>query len=491
MRLALINPPLFNNIYHFFPIGLGYIAASLEEKGIDYDFIDMRLENWDSSQLIHYLKGRPAYDCFAIGGLISSFNNIKEVCYRIKETFPMKHIVLGGKISKVNTDILFDNLNPSYVIDGDGEESFCLLLESLSSNSVKCDEIPGLIYRDKQGKIICNPTRMLIDVNRYHIPYHRFPMERYISRSGIQSNGLKSLNMISSRGCPFECTFCNFSDGISGLPLRLYDVSQLEKEITHFKTNLDMEHIFWNDDVFAMNTRRLKEMGNMLHRLGIRYSISMRLDSINEERMSILETTGCQVLMVGVESPSPKIAKIIDKRMDTKKIQKNIELCQNSSIIVSFNFITGYVGETEKTLNETFEFLIKNRILYTSMYATAYPGTKLYEMVRDKIDDEEKYVYKLSNADLQTDYVLNMTELPEKRLKRIRDKMIVYSALNSFTKNRLLQMSLLPFFKLYWTVINVNSSRISWLRHATDLINWIIIKPIFKKRIEKKRKIVN
>ena len=87
---------------------------------------------------------------------------------------------------------------------------------------------------------------------------------------------------------------------------------------------------------------------------------------------------------------------------------------------------------------------------------------------------------RLSDVDLQTDYLLNITELPEKKLMKIHSQMVVGSALNSLTRNKALQIILRPFFQFYWRLIKLNSSHIWWLRRATDLINWVIIKPIFQ-----------
>jgi hypothetical protein len=185
-------------------------------------------------------------------------------------------------------------------------------------------------------------------------------------------------------------------------------------------------------------------------------------------------------MLVGVESASPRILEIIDKRLNYERFQRNVVLCQESALVVSFNFICGYYGETEETLRETYDFLRKHRILYTSFFATPYPGTKLYEMVRDRIGDEAAFIERLSDADLQTDYVLNISALPEKRLRRIRDRMVVGSALHCFTTNRFLQVLLWPPFKLYWELIKLNNSRLWWLRRATDLLNWTVVKPVFR-----------
>lgn len=512
MRVALINPRMFKHVYHFFPIGLGCMAGALKKHGIEFGWYDQRLENWSTPELIKELKEGPRFDCFGITGLISSFQYVKEICHALKVAFPDTPIVVGGKQSSINPEILLGQTGADYIIHGDGEEPLVMLLEMLCGERLRPVEregarpstiakgvglavleepqlatmapstIPGLIYRDESGEVQQNGMAQLKTIDEYHLPLRDLPMERYVSRDGIQSNGLKSINLISTRGCPFECSFCNFSDGISGKPMREYNADHMEEDLAYLKESFGLQHVFYNDDIFALNTKRLTAMGEIHRRLGIKYTISMRLDLISEEKIRILEETGCKVVLVGVESASPTILKYIDKDLDLDVYQKNIDALQSSKLTVSFNFIAGYIGETEQTMDETYQFCLKNRILFTPFFATAYPGTKLFDMVKERvgIDDEADYMIQLSKTDLQNDYVINMSDMSEKDLRKCRDKMIVGSALNCLTRNRFLHLLLGPAFSLYWGVIKANNNRIAWLRKLTDLFNWTVVKPLFK-----------
>jgi len=517
MKVALITPRLFNQAYHFFPTGLGYIAGALKLDGIEFGWYDFNVEHWTTSQLVDRIKNDAPCDCFGITGLISSFVHVKEICRQLRLAFPETPIILGGKQSNIPAEILFAEAQPDYVIHGEGEEVFPKLLKLLANNrpptpgNLTCcpnasslralsgtalkemnssaagegQTVAGLIYRDEHGAIHQNSmARLEHKGSTFRIPFRELPMDKYISRLGAKSAGLRSVNLISGRGCPFECTFCNFSDGISGRPLMEYPLEDLQEDLTYLKETFDLEHVNFNDDILAPRTERLRQLGALMKRLGLQYSCSMRLDMVDQERTRILEESGCKDVQVGIETASAIVAKNVDKRLDLARFQKNIEILQKSSLVVGFNFICGYIGENEKSLEDTYQFCLHNRILYTSFYATAYPGTKLWHMVREKfeIGDETEYLTRLSKADLQTDYVFNMSDLKEKKLRRTRDRMIIGTAIRCFSPSKIKGLMAWPFFALYWWVIKANNNRIVWLRRLTELINWAIIKPLLRKR---------
>jgi hypothetical protein len=240
-----------------------------------------------------------------------------------------------------------------------------------------------------------------------------------------------------------------------------------------------LRHVTFNDDIFTVDKERVKAICRRLKDRKLLFSCSTRLDCLDEEVISVLEESGCRYLCLGIESPAPAVARVIAKRLDIAKSQENIRLLKKSRMTVNYGFMFGHLGETEATIRETREFVLRNGVIYSGFFATAFPGTKLYDLVRSRIPDEQSYLGKLSAVDLSADYLVNMTEIPLKRLYRLRDGLVADSVLNALNVRFPLFVSLLrPLFILYLAFMRRFGLRRALFKRLFEFLNISVIKPL-------------
>lgn len=483
MKVCLIHPRMYVKAYNFFPLGLGFLASSLEKNSIDYSFYDLHRDWMKTYDFIESVKKEGKIELFAISCLMNSFKNTIKLCESLKHHFSESKIVLGGKIAALEPEFIFRNIKTDYVIKGEGEVAIIELIEMLEGKR-SIEEVQGLAYKDESGKICFNGvSRPINDVSDYLIPIESFDMKKYISKETVQSPNLSSTNMISSRGCPFSCAFCNNSKN-PDKRMRYYDLNKLGKQWDHLIKNFGLKHITFNDDIFTVNKERTKKICKLLKNKGLSFSCSTRLDCLDEELIKILDDSGCKYLCIGIESPAPAVAKIIDKRLDFSKCEKNISLLKKTNIIVNFGFMIGHYGETEETIQQTREFVMNHSIIYAAFFATPFPGTRLYDMVKNRIPDEEEYLYKLSEADLSADYLINMTDIPKKRIYSMHDYLVVDSLLNSLSFNLPFKFILRRILVLYLIFMRRYGLKVGFFKKLFEFLNIVIVKPIAQKRID-------
>ena len=264
--------------------------------------------------------------------------------------------------------------------------------------------------------------------------------------------------------------------------MRYYDIDVLCEFIDYMKEHHGLQHVTFNDDIFTVNKKRVYAICEALKARSISFSCSTRLDCLDDELISVMEDSGCRFICVGIESPSPTVAKIIDKRLNLKRYQKNIDRLKDSSMIINFGFMIGYYGETEETIEETRAFVLKNKLVYTAFFATAFPSTKLYDMVRDRIENEELYLKQLAKVDLSMDYLLNMTNIPRRRLYYLRDQLVADSLINVLAPSLARLGILRRLFMIYLDFMRRFGTKTGFFKSVFEFININVVKPLAAKQ---------
>ena len=151
-------------------------------------------------------------------------------------------------------------------------------------------------------------------------------------------------------------------------------------------------------------------------------------------------------------------------------------------MIVNFGFMIGYVGETEETIEETREFVLKHKLIYSGFFATAFPDTKLYEMIKHKIPDNEVYLNKLSKVDLSADYLVNMTDMPKRKVYRHHDLLVADSVLNAIRLNLPLKFIWRRLFVYYLVFMRHIGIKLPIFKRIFEFVNIVIVKPLVTKK---------
>ncbi len=187
-------------------------------------------------------------------------------------------------------------------------------------------------------------------------------------------------SVITSRGCPGKCTFCDRS--VFGNRYRFHSAEYIFKVVENLVKNYGIKEIHIMDDNFVVHKGRLKKFCNLIidSKIDLTWCFMARIDSVDMESLVLMKKAGCWQVHYGVESGSKKILADIKKQIDPKKTKKVLKWTKKAGIKAKGFFIVGYLTETKETLAETLRFL-KNIPLddFHMTFFTPFPGTEAYQ----------------------------------------------------------------------------------------------------------------
>jgi radical SAM superfamily enzyme YgiQ (UPF0313 family) len=202
----------------------------------------------------------------------------------------------------------------------------------------------------------------------------------------IRGFPLKGAMIMTSRGCPFSCSFCGCGL-IFGKKIRYYSLDHIEREIKHLKANFHIEGLWIADDTFTVNIEHVKNVGQILKRHGIIWGCQSRVDIINKRLLHTMKDLGCVQLDMGAESGSQRILdNVIGKRTNVKQIKYAFKMAKKYDLRTLANFMIGLPTETYKDLRKTKRLAKKIKAdYYVFSIATPLPGTRLYKIANEDI----------------------------------------------------------------------------------------------------------
>ena len=388
MKVLLLTPPKikdyrWNKVVFQPPIGLCYIAAVLEKKGYEPFIIDLLNENKSIEDLQKDIE-RINPDLIAISCCYSILQDSTENLIRfVKNKNKDIPILLGGAHTFLNYKGLMDKiLVLDFLIRGEGEYSTVELLESLEGKK-KLKDIKGLVYRSK-GKIIINePNEWIKNLDELPLPaFHLlkgFPNSYDLAfRYKRKPIGM----VISSRGCPHDCVFC---DRVFGKKYRAYSPEKLIELVKQLVNEYNIKEIFFGDDNFMVDHQRVRKFCELLkrERINISWSCQARIDTLyyHPDLLNIVKRAGCWYISLGLESGNKEVLKYIKKGIDFKQVKEVIKNCSKNNIFTKGYFIIGLPVDTEETVKDTINFaksLHLNSVQFS--LAVPYPGTEFYDL---------------------------------------------------------------------------------------------------------------
>ena len=390
MKIALVYPPSSELNLKGYPLGLAYLSASLKRKHevAIYDYNGKELNKSLKSFFDSVKLSRPDL----VGISFNSFNRwgAYKIIKRIKKIDKHINVVLGGvHPSTMHNQIFqyfFDYID--FVIQSEGEESFYKLCNALETGD-DYRNISGLIYKDAEKTFKVNSVNDKVNnLDSLPIPDYSYASSR-IKKSQFAY-------IITSRGCPVNCSFCSTSS-FWGQNIRFNSPDRVGEEVDYVKS-LGAKRIFFYDDTFNLGIERTIRLAQVLKDKKIEYAISCRVKPVNEEMIARLVESGCKHITWGVESLSEKLLKTIEKKITREDVKNAFDICAKYSIKMSTGafFCVGAPGETEETIRESVDYLNTNiRSTHGPGASMLYvlPGTKIYrDMIRNNEFDEKAWV---------------------------------------------------------------------------------------------------
>ncbi|NLF88656.1 radical SAM protein [Candidatus Bathyarchaeota archaeon] len=411
------HPRFDNSIFRFPPIGLGYIAAFLQQHNISVEIVDCTF--LDEKQAVDkIIKNKPAI----IG--IQSMYSMREPALELARLL-RPHcglLVAGGALPTINPEMFLVDFD--VVVQGEGEQTMLELVNQFISGGA-FDEIKGIAFKDKAtGEIKRTASRPLIE-NLDSLP---FPSRELFDNSSYKKYynrrfGYKTTAILTSRGCPFNCDFC--SKPIFGSTVRTRSPIKIVDEVEAV-VSLGYDRIWFADDCFTLEKSRLMEVCDKIIDRGVRvkWECLSRVDTLDLEIANKMKQAGCLRVFFGIESGNDYILKIMKKQITTKQAANAIKICKKTGIKAGAFFIVGYPGENYRTIQDTVKLASSLPLDYLS-FTLPYPipGTPLFERIKGDLELDEWQEPK--NIKLIKHKLLFDSEITESWLKSIIVKGLV------------------------------------------------------------------
>ena len=379
MKILLINPPSRNLTREEVvipPLGLAYLASSIGLDGHRARILDAFALGLGWSEFEEEVKREKA-DLIGIGGMTPIIDNTLRA---IKICRPhARYIVTGGPHLSVHKQEFFRECpDLDFGIAGEGEGSFITLLERLEGGKDPWD-VPGLVGPEKFNPP-ANFSKNLDDIPfpaRHLLPNHLY---RYALWPGK-----KVTTMITSRGCPYRCIFCDKS--IFGSRWRARSPRNVLDEMEEVVRNFGIDSMILYDDLFTLNKERVIEIcqGILERGLRFRWKCEGRVDRVDEEMLAWLKKAGCSLIAYGVESGNQVGIDFLQKGITLSQIRRAFALTRQAGIQPMAYFILGIPVETYAQGLETIRFAKELNPDYAQFsILSPFPGTKLYEEAKAK-----------------------------------------------------------------------------------------------------------
>jgi len=440
MKVLLINPPRHNEILAdnpaFMdeergfnpPLGLLYLAGYLKKKGNHQVFgLDAQVEQLDYNNKFKQkiLKINPdvvgiTTMTFTLIDVLKTISLVKKV---EKELNKKIIIVLGGPHTHLFPEETINLEGVDYLIKGEGEAPFFDLLESLEGRNDLVD-VKGLVYK-KNGQIINNLVGDLIN-NLDELPFpdrELLPIEKYNS---ILSSGKIVTTMFTSRGCPFQCAFCDRPH--LGKKFRSRSAQNVVNEMEEC-LKLGIEEILIYDDTFTVDKQRTIDVCNEIIKRELKFiwDIRARVDTVDVEVFKKLKQAGCARIHFGVEAGTEKIIKVLNKCISLNQVEIAFKEAKKIGIERLAYFMIGSPEETKEDIDKTINFAKKINPDYVSItILTPYPATEIYQEA-------------LNQKVIKSDYWREFAKNPEKGVitkywEKELTKKELFESLNVFYK---------------------------------------------------------
>jgi radical SAM superfamily enzyme YgiQ (UPF0313 family) len=393
MNILMLNPPFFERFSRaqrspaviksgtlYYPIWLAYATGLLEKEGHHVRLIDAPAEGQSLEAVLELTRDfKP--QLAVLDTSTPSIHSDIQVAERIKKENPDCFIALvGTHVSALPEETL--GLNTSIDAIARGEYDFTLRdLASVIDSKGDLKDVPGLSFRSN-GEILRNIDRPYMK-NLDDLPFVSSVYKRHLKVENYFYSITKhpQITIMTSRGCPYQCSFCVYPQTIHGHTYRRRSVSNVIEEFKFIKKEFPhVKEIFIEDDTFTLDRKYCAEFSEKIISEGINipWTANSRVD-VSEETLKHLKGANCRLLCIGIESGDQTILDNIRKGIKLEQIKEFVKDAKRIGILVHACFMVGNPGETRETLKKTLNFakgIKPDTVQFFPLMV--YPGTEAY-----------------------------------------------------------------------------------------------------------------
>ena len=365
-----------------FNLGTGYLAAYCIQEGFRADVVDMGAEGVSIEQLLSIIREKkPAVIGISIVTLLMDIS--VKIAHAIKKMDESLPIVVGGPHPSALPEQTLMEGPFDVVVLGEGEVTCVRLLERILDNRA-LEGLKGIVYRNGDVSVSGGLADRIDDLDSLPFPYRKpATLGLYKNMVYFDEPNARMYNLISTRGCPYKCTFCGQSV-VFPRKVRRRSAENVFSEMEMAFRDLGIRYFFFEDSTFVFNRKVVEKLCQLIIRNGLRlkWGATGRLDLVDEGFYRLMEEAGCNFLFFGVESGNDGVLKSIRKMFDLSTARKAIKIVKNLGIPFNTSFILGLPEDSMESMEETIRFAIELNADYVSFsLATPYPGSALYDSV--------------------------------------------------------------------------------------------------------------
>jgi anaerobic magnesium-protoporphyrin IX monomethyl ester cyclase len=410
--LTLINPPGLKSLSGLQmhtpnpPLGLAYIAGALKAAGVPYAVIDATGEALDNIDVYparqDFMIQGLGFDAIVrrvapgtrIVGLTCMFSTLwpltRDLAAHIRRHFPHVLIVLGGEHGTAVPEVVLRNSAVGVVVLGEGEETIVQIATAVAEGRT-WRELPGIAHLDANRFQNNGLSARIRKVDDIVLPdWDSFPIEEYISRHQINGLNLgRSMPLLATRGCPYQCTFCS-NPGMWTTRYVPRDPAMVADEIELYINRYKVVNVDFQDLTAIVKRRWVVDFCNELirRRLNITWQMpsGTRSEVFDEEVADLLYRSGCRALAFAPESGAPEILEKVKKQVNLDHMLKAMRIAVRRGFKLSCFIVIGFPDDTPVTLRKTLGLVRHMAVLGVHDVGVAkfipYPGSDLFKRLQ-------------------------------------------------------------------------------------------------------------
>ena len=387
MRILLINPSggpeeeygaLSKAGSNLPQLGLAAIGTSLRNEGHQVKVIDYYIQGLGTQSLLDDIK-KEKYSLIGFSVYVTSVKKTHQFAKKIKSAFPNIKICIGGPQATLQPYSFYKEYI-DYIFVGEADRSIVELANFLEKG-VTYPKIKGLLYN--AGKSLEGSAELNLIEDLDSLPF--IEIDKFYDLSNYQApvfqRGRKIINLVSSRGCPFSCSFCAAAE-INGRKLRQMSAARFVDYVEIY-VKKGYDSFMFYDDTFTINKKRVVEISKEIikKKLKISWNCWSRVDCIERETLSYMRDAGCYLMVFGCESMNDKTLTLLRKGFTSEQSLKGIEMVKNAGILTVSSFMVGLPRETEQDIMNTVKIVNRSRLdIALWPIFEPYKGTPIYEV---------------------------------------------------------------------------------------------------------------
>jgi radical SAM superfamily enzyme YgiQ (UPF0313 family) len=389
MNILLIRgKPTFMDFIVGIPIGLVYIAPIAEKKGHHTEILDLALESDPDVVLLSKLQERK-WDLAGFSCMTAEWDAAEATARTVKEYDVSITTVFGGQHPTIQPEAVLSHDFADLVCIGEGEATFGELLDRLAAGA-DFDGTGGLAYKDAEGRVIQTGARRPIeDVDSIPFPaYNLLDIDRYIEAESARTTPKyeRAIQIFTSRGCPWRCTYCH---DLFGKKFHPRSPENVLAEMKMLYEDYRIQEFMIEDDIFNFDMERAKRICDLIveseMEVALQFGNGVRLERLDEELIQKLAEAGTHHMCIAIESASPRIQKLMRKNLKLHQVKDVVRWSRENGIETLGFFMIGFPTESIEEIKMTIRFACDSH-LDEALFSIVVPysGTEMSRQIMDE-----------------------------------------------------------------------------------------------------------